>query len=234
MIIQYHEYEILVWFDLRLVFFLSPHTTSSYTFQTWIYREKKCDVWNWNCCTPSISVGLVLRCAFFWWWISHFTTSWEIFQVSDVYLTVCLKLHTSQGCFCPQTFFRDTKLNMLSWNSLASGLHYQLALSAGVFHALWLIAWWRHQMEIFSALLAICAGNSPVTGEFPTQRPVTRSFDVYFDLRPKERLSKQWWGWWFETLSRSLWRHRNGPCGVWCHGLITWPCIWQIYSEFVC
>ena len=72
--------------------------------------------------------------------------------------------------------------------------------------------WWRHQMEIFSALLAICAGNSPVTGEFPTQRPVTRSFDVYFDLRPKERLSKQWWGWWFETLSRSLWRHRNA-CG---------------------
>ena len=39
-------------------------------------------------------------------------------------------------------------------------------------------------MEIFSALLAICAGNSPVTGEFPTQRPVTRSFDVFFDLRP--------------------------------------------------
>ena len=64
-------------------------------------------------------------------------------------------------------------------------------------------------MEIFSALLAICAGNSPVTGEFPTQRPVTRSFDVYFDLRPNERLSKQSWGWWFETLSRSLWRHRN-------------------------
>ena len=68
---------------------------------------------------------------------------------------------------------------------------------------------WRHQMETFSALLAICAGNSPVTGEFPTQRPVTRSFDVYFDLCPNERLSKQSWGWWFETLSRSLWRHRN-------------------------
>ena len=44
-------------------------------------------------------------------------------------------------------------------------------------------AWWRHKMETFSALLAICAGNSPVTGEFPTQRPVTRSFDVFFDLR---------------------------------------------------
>ena len=70
-------------------------------------------------------------------------------------------------------------------------------------------SWWRHQMETFSALLAICAGNSPVPGEFPTQRPVTRSFDVYFDLRPNKRLSKQSWGWWFETLSCSLWRHRN-------------------------
>ena len=69
--------------------------------------------------------------------------------------------------------------------------------------------WWRHQMEIFSALLALCAGNSPVPGEFPTQRPVTRSFDVYFDLRPNKRLSKQWWGWWFETQSCSLWRHCN-------------------------
>ena len=64
-------------------------------------------------------------------------------------------------------------------------------------------------METFSALLAICAGNSPVPGEFPTQRPMTRSFDVYFDLRPNKRLSKQSWGWWFETPSRPLWRHRN-------------------------
>ena len=51
--------------------------------------------------------------------------------------------------------------------------------------------WWRHQMETFSTLLAIFAGNSPVTGEFPAQRPVTQSFDVFFDLRPNERLSKQ-------------------------------------------
>ena len=72
------------------------------------------------------------------------------------------------------------------------------------------ISWWRHQMEPFSALLAICAGNSPVPGEFPTQRPVTPSFDVFLDLRLNKRLSKQWWGWWFDTLSRPLWRHRNG------------------------
>ena len=68
---------------------------------------------------------------------------------------------------------------------------------------------WRHQMEIFSALLASCVGNSPVPGEFPTQRPVTRSFDVFFDLRPNKRLSKQCWGWWFETPSSPLWRHCN-------------------------
>ena len=38
-------------------------------------------------------------------------------------------------------------------------------------------------MEAFSALLAICAGNSPVADEFPAQKPVTRSFDAFFDLR---------------------------------------------------
>ena len=64
-------------------------------------------------------------------------------------------------------------------------------------------------METFSALLAICAGNSPVPGEFPAQRPVTLSFDVFFDLRLNKRLSKQSWGWWFKTLSRPLWRHSN-------------------------
>ena len=69
--------------------------------------------------------------------------------------------------------------------------------------------WWRHQMETFSALLAIWAGNSPVPGEFPAQRPVTRSFDVFFDLRLNKRLSKQSWGWWFETPLHSLWRHCN-------------------------
>ena len=71
-------------------------------------------------------------------------------------------------------------------------------------------AWWRHQMETFSALLALCAGNLPVPGEFPSQRPVTRNFDIFFELCPNKRLSKQWWGWWFETQSHSLWRHCNG------------------------
>ena len=75
---------------------------------------------------------------------------------------------------------------------------------------LWRKPWWRHQIETFSALLASCAGNSPVSGEFPAQRPVTRSFDIFFDLRLNKRLSKQSSGWWFETLSCPLWRQRNG------------------------
>ena len=69
--------------------------------------------------------------------------------------------------------------------------------------------WWRHQMETFSASLALCVGNSPVPGGFPAQRPVTRSFDVFFDLCLNKRLSKQSWGWWFKTPSCPLWRYCN-------------------------
>ena len=64
-------------------------------------------------------------------------------------------------------------------------------------------------METFLALLALCEGNLPVTGEFPIQRPITRSFGVFFDLSLNKRLRKQSCGWWFKTLSRSLWRHCN-------------------------
>ena len=60
--------------------------------------------------------------------------------------------------------------------------------------------WWRHQMETFSALLALCEGNSPGTGEFPSQRPVTRRFDVFFALCLNKRLSKQ---------SRRRWLRRH-------------------------
>ena len=73
---------------------------------------------------------------------------------------------------------------------------------------IWVLLPWRlYQMETFSALLTISVGNSPVTGEFPAQRPVTRSFDVFFHLYLNKRLSKHSWGWWFGTPSRPLWRH---------------------------
>ena len=62
--------------------------------------------------------------------------------------------------------------------------------------------------NIFRVTGPLC-GEFTGPGEFPTQRPVTRSFGVYFDLRPNKQLSKQSWGWWFETLSPPLWQHRN-------------------------
>ena len=62
--------------------------------------------------------------------------------------------------------------------------------------------------SIFRVTGHLC-GNSPITSEFPPQRPVTRSFDIFFDLRLNKRLCKQWWSWWFETPSYSLWRHCN-------------------------
>ena len=51
--------------------------------------------------------------------------------------------------------------------------------------------WWRHQMETFSALLPFFAGNSPVAGEFPSQRPMMRSFDVFLYLCLNKQLSIQ-------------------------------------------
>ena len=86
--------------------------------------------------------------------------------------------------------------------------------------------WWRHQLETFSALLALCVGNSPVTGEFPSQRPVTRSFDVFYDLRLNQQLSKQWGRLRFETPLRSLWRHCNEFVRLWCPPLWHWVYSW--------
>ena len=90
--------------------------------------------------------------------------------------------------------------------------------SASPVKSFWLLGT-KHLLELIMitssngsnfGVTGLCAGNSPVTGEFPTQRPVTRSFDVFFDLRVNKRLSKQSWGWWFETSPSSLWRRCNG------------------------
>ena len=70
-------------------------------------------------------------------------------------------------------------------------------------------------MEAFSSLPALCAGNAPVTGEFLSQKPVTRGFDVFFDLRLNKRLRKQSRRRWLETPSRSLWHHWNYSIWPW-------------------
>ena len=68
---------------------------------------------------------------------------------------------------------------------------------------------WRSGTMMTSSNGIVFRVTGHLCGEFPAQRPVTRSFDVFFDLRLNKRLSKQSWGWWFETPSRPLWCHRN-------------------------
>ena len=62
--------------------------------------------------------------------------------------------------------------------------------------------------NIFRVTGPLC-GEFTGPGDFPTQRPVTRSFDVFFDLCLNKRLRNQPWGWWFETPSWPLWRQCN-------------------------
>ena len=62
----------------------------------------------------------------------------------------------------------------------------QLIIDNKQYNRNWIKSWWP-----FSALLAPCEGNSPVTGELPALRPVTPNFDVFFDLCLTKWLSKQ-------------------------------------------
>ena len=78
---------------------------------------------------------------------------------------------------------------------------------------------------IFCVTGPLC-GEFTGPGVFPTQRPVTRSFDVSFELRLNKRLSKQPWGWWFETPPWSLWRQCNA--NVWLPERSPAPALWCI------
>ena len=139
-------------------------------------------LWGWDMWYPDTSIYCrdQSRCA---------ASQWEtLLHCNDVshwlgaYLDWSLILF--MFCFC--YYWAICNIALYSW------LNYTQAV----------LSWWCHPMDTFSALLAICMDNSPVPGEFPAQRPVTRSFDVFFDLRPNKQLSKQSWGWWFEMPSR--------------------------------
>ena len=101
-----------------------------------------------------------------------------------------------------ERFVLNSQYNSYSW----PGEEYS---QSGTSHGIDLFIMMTSSNENIFCVTGHLCGNSPVTGEFPTQRPVTRSFDVFFDLRRNKRLSKQSWGWWFGTLSRPLWRHCN-------------------------
>ena len=90
--------------------------------------------------------------------------------------------------------------NRLTWEK---HIHHDGVIKWKHFPCYWPFVWGIHRSPV----------KSP-------QRPVTRRFDVFFDLCPNKRLSKQWWGWWFETPSCPLWRHCDGIFRVKCPKLL--------------
>ena len=109
-------------------------------------------------------------------------------------------------------------LGICKWLLPPVFLRWSLRQFAPLYHFWSLFTRRRHQMETFPAFLALCAGNSPSPVNSPHKRPVTRSFDIFLHLRLNNQLSKQSWGWWFETPPHSLWRHCNdlaAPNWIW-------------------
>ena len=132
-----------------------------------------------------------------WWYFKSLQADF----IKGLFIRICLLYYFD-------TEISEEYLESFSWK--ARGLHF--------------ISWWRHRMKTFSALLALREGNPPVIGRFLSQRPVTRSFDIFFDLQLDKRLSKQRRHRWFETPSRWLWRHCNESI-PWVHDLVTWDTI---------
>ena len=129
-------------------------------------------------------------------------------------------------CWCNYIPMRNAHIGSDPWKITS------LAMQVGV-------SWWGHQMETFSALLALYAGNSHATGEFSSQRPVRRIFDVFFDLCPNKPLSKQSRGWWFETPSHPLWRHCNvctcmGNLRPWSFRDVNWITVGMNIQRYRC
>ena len=128
-------------------------------------------------------------------WIRLWTCSWEPTQL------YALTLITA----------RDVTLIVIPMDARLGALHTNCQRKLPEYHQIWICLWYMMTSSngnIFRVTGPLC-GELTVTGECPAQRPVTRSFGVFFDLHLNKRLSKQSWGWWFKTPSRSLWRHSN-------------------------
>ena len=133
----------------------------------------------------------------FWLFITKLFRLIEVFIFAPTPACTSYLKNTLSRYMCsitPGSVKIGTETGMLSfWRNSHQWLHRKLSDSGS---CRWCLdhsncTCWRHQMETFSALLALCVGNSPVTGEFPWQMPATQSFDIFFDLRLNKRLSKK-------------------------------------------
>ena len=130
-------------------------------------------------------------------------------SISIAFSSIVINLLVHRISFLSHKIFR--------WIYIYIVIKFLRSLNFRACYWLWLNVWWRIHLETWWRHQNgnIFRVTGPLCGEFtgpwwiPAQRPVTRSFGVFFDLPPNKRLSKQWWCWWFETPLNPLWRHCN-------------------------
>ena len=136
------------------------------------------------------------------------TTIWDpsVFLVFCCYFMQAINSEIARGLRTGCALYHPTIHAMMASNVIRDEcipFGYSDDVRSTFMLLVWLTtAWWHHLMGTFSALLPVCERNPPVTNEFPSQRPVTRSFDVYFDLCLNTRLSKHSRRRRYETPSR--------------------------------
>ena len=136
---------------------------------------------------PMMTLFLTHICGTRGRWVKK-CTSLRLFNLYNTFVVVIWEMMVIQ------------EVNCCSWNQNTTNVKiYYLTFDQKVVNVVTYSTWWRHKMDVICALLTLCAGNSPIAGEFPAQRPVTRIFDVFFDLPLNKLLRKQ-------SPSRSLCR----------------------------
>ena len=149
-----------------------------------------------------------------WWWLKFITASFLLV------ISTLIKLYNYSLCTLDIKWSCVSLFCICGYQPECYFLRFYRPPATHKYNPLW-----RHRMETFSTLLAFCEGNPPVTGWLPSQRPVRRRFDVFFDLHLNKRFSKLLNRRCFETPSRLLWRHcSEGCCMLWGSRLHSYNC----------
>ena len=132
-------------------------------------------------------------------------------QITGKYLSLAKQIYAKSNIFLKEIHWIEVQHTIASWFSHDDGIkwkHFPL--------------YWPFEREFTDHRW------------IPVQRPVTRSFDGFIDMCLNKRLSKQSWGWWFETPPRSLWRHYNILGGTYVSIKLNLLCFWMAPCSFSC